>query len=68
MKPTIEIRNARVLNNRLFGTINNHHTLQVDSTGKEVVTSTIVKQNGNTIETLNTIYVVLNWVANEGNN
>lgn len=70
MKKTIKMRNAKIVKNysgseSLVGQIEEHHRLdlQRETFGGVVRTSKIVSKNGNTIETLNTIYEVQNWVS-----
>lgn len=70
MKPTIDIKDAYILAGMLWG-------IPVDypkehqyypgavTPGKEVHTSSIVKHEGNRVETLRSIYNVLNWKNDE---
>ena len=59
MKPVVQIKDARLFNNRLVGAAIDHPNIP---SGAEVFTSKIVKIEGNTVETKNTIYNVLNWL------
>ena len=73
MKPEIKILNAFVMGNRLYGDVLNYPVeheyfpgaVNGDGTKevKSVVTSTIVRVDGDTIETERSIYKVQSWVA-----
>lgn len=63
MKKTIDMTNALLMGNCLLGTVFEHPVLGSFPMGTEVRTSSILNRNGNTVETRNTIYNVINWVS-----
>lgn len=60
-KPTVEIFNAIVQNNRLIGTVYDHPKLGQYMAGKYIKTSEIIGFNGLNVETNNTLYKVISW-------
>lgn len=59
-KPMVQIKDAFLsTNNKMVGKVLNHPN---HSSGSEVVTSRILKIEGNRVETRNTIYQVENWI------
>jgi len=71
-KPTVHIKNASIVNNRLIGIVldypDDHQGFPGAVTnGHEVITSPIVSSDGeNQIETQRTIYMVDSWVKSIG--
>ena len=62
-KPKIDIKDATDCGGFLMGTVFNHPVLGSYQDGKFIRTSYIVKRDGNTVETRNSIYNVLNWAS-----
>ena len=71
-KPTVHIKNASIINNRLTGIVvdypeDHHYYPGCVTNGQEVITSAIVSSDGeNQIETQRTIYIVDSWVKSMG--
>lgn len=59
-KPTVEIFNAYVVNNKLCGTVYKHPRGDFPE-GKGLSTTEIVGFHGMNVETVNTIYKVMSW-------
>jgi hypothetical protein len=62
-KARIEIKNATVHNGKLTGTVFDHPKLGKHPEGLFIMTSGIVKYEGNVIETKNSIYEVQSWAV-----
>jgi hypothetical protein len=60
VKPIVNIKEAFIVNGRMFGKPLNHPGLGV-SNMRQVVTSPILKVDGDRVETENTVYNVLSW-------
>lgn len=67
-KPTVSIKNAKIVNfcgnDRLTGFVENYPANHGNGTalsGEDVVTSTVLRVDENTVETKNTIYKVESW-------
>lgn len=60
LKPLVEIKDAHIVGDRLYGVPVNHPSPYVSNT-TVVVTSPIIKNDGENVETQNTMYEVLNW-------
>lgn len=66
MKKEIEMRNAYIRGDHLCGQIKDHHTMNIDPIrGEYIRSSKIIKRDGNTVETMNTIYKVKSWAIFE---
>lgn len=67
MKPTVNISNAFIIGDHLYGTVHNYpenHMVRpgcVSNNKGTVRTSKILYKKGNIVETQRTIYNVLNW-------
>lgn len=59
LKPIVSIQDAIIIGSRMYGYPVNHPNMPVN--GKQVVTSPILKVDGDRVETENSIYNVLNW-------
>jgi len=62
-KPTVELTNATDCGGFLLGVVYGHPTLGKKADGRMIQTSGIVKRDGNTVETRNTIYKVTSWAT-----
>jgi hypothetical protein len=60
VKPIVNIKDAFIVNGRMFGKPLNHPGLGV-SNMRQVVTSPILQVDGDRVETENTVYNVLSW-------
>jgi len=66
-KPTVHIKNAYIVNNRLVGIVLDYPEEHQGypgavTNGHEVITTPIVSQEGDVVETRRTIYHVDSWV------
>ena len=79
MKPVVQIKNAEIVKTNSWGVALEYEILTgipVDypddhqyysgclQNGKQIWTTKIVAHNGNTVETVRTIYKILNWNKN----
>lgn len=70
VKPVVEMVDATVgrhpyyRDEVIFGVPSNHPNTRLN--GRYITSSPIVKQDGDIIETRNTIYKVLNWAEKDG--
>jgi hypothetical protein len=60
VKPIVNIKDAFIVNGRMFGKPLNHPGFGV-SNMRQVVTSPILQVDGDRVETENTVYNVLSW-------
>ena len=60
VKPIVNIKDAFIVNGRMFGKPLNHPGLGV-SNMRQAVTSPIIQVDGDRVETENTVYNVLSW-------
>jgi hypothetical protein len=71
MKPIVHIKDAMIFNNRLMGVVIDYPEEHQGypgavTNGKDVITSSIVSIEGDTVETQRTIYHVDSWVKSMG--
>ena len=68
-KPSVQIADAFVFGDRLCGKPldypeEHQHRAGAVTNGRTVITSKIIKVDGDTVETQRTIYNVVNWIVN----